>query len=119
MTMNHSHHALPKVLYIKVKSFLRKIFFPKHHEFVRRAILDPSSVFKTPDEVLHSNQLSTEEKIRVLRRWEYDARELSVAEEENMTGNDINMLEAVLKAEIELGASSCREHSAPTKHGGE
>lgn len=118
-SINHTHYSLPMTLYIKTKGFLRRVLFPKHHAFVRKALLDPSSVFKTPNDILKSTELNHEEKMRILRRWEYDARELAVAEEENMQGSDNNMLEAVLKAQIALGGTSCRDHSAPTKHGGE
>ncbi len=41
-----------------------------------KALLDPASVFKTPEGVLNSHELSREQKIEILRRWEYDAREL-------------------------------------------
>jgi hypothetical protein len=53
---------------------------------VEKALLDPGLVFKTPDDVVISNELSREQKITILRRWEYDARELEVAEEEGMKG---------------------------------
>jgi len=34
--------------------------------------------------------LNTDQKIQILRRWEYDARELAVAEEESMSGGVVS-----------------------------
>jgi len=67
-----------------------------------RAMLVPASVFKTPDEVLQSEELSSEQKIDILRRWEYDARELEVAEEENMLGSNSDILDQILRALLKL-----------------
>lgn len=41
---------------------------------VNLAFLDPTSVFKIPNDVLKCNDLSRKQKIQILRRWEYDAR---------------------------------------------
>ena len=38
-----------------------------------RALLDPGSVFATPEDILRHDGLSKEQKIEILRRWEYDA----------------------------------------------
>lgn len=47
-------------------------------------ISDPSASYTIPDDVLTDNRLTREQKISVLKQWAYDARELQVAEEENM-----------------------------------
>jgi hypothetical protein len=65
---------------------------------VEKALLDHGLVFKTPDEVVNSDELSRELKIKILRRWEYDVRELEVAEEEGMKGPKLVTLDAVLGA---------------------
>lgn len=65
---------------------------------VEKALLDPGLVFKTPQELLANDELSREQKIEILRRWEYDARQLQVAEEESMEGPQPVTLEAVLEA---------------------
>ena len=49
-----------------------------------KALLDPASAFTSPEQVLTSAELSREQKIEILHRWEYDARQMEVAEEENM-----------------------------------
>jgi len=85
---------------------------------VQKALLDPGSVFKTPAEVVGRSDLSREEKIQILRRWEYDARELQVADEESMTGPQTTNLDAVLSALRSLGAPTNVDRAAPTKHGG-
>ena len=51
---------------------------------IDKALLDPTSVYRKPMDVVKDDTLTREEKIKVLHRWEYDARELQVAEEENM-----------------------------------
>ena len=86
---------------------------------IEQAMLDPSSVFDDPEAVLRESSLSSEEKIRILKRWEYDARELAVAEEENMAGGPPNILDEILDALHQLKAEIDVEHSPPTKQGGE
>lgn len=90
-----------------------------HHINIKQAILDPASVFKTPHEVVETKELSRGQKIKILHQWEYDERELEVAEEENMPGTKADVLDLVLQALNELEDEHTHEHSAPTKQGGE
>ena len=83
-----------------------------------KALLDPGLVFKKPSEVLAEKDLSREQKINILQKWEYDARELQVAEEEGMGGPQPVSLDDVLRALRSLGAPADTERSAPTKQGG-
>ena len=86
---------------------------------VEKALVDPSSVFQTPEDVLASSEISREQKIKILHRWEYDVRELEVAEEEGMEGGPKPVpLDAVLRALRSLGAPADPERAAPTKQGG-
>lgn len=87
---------------------------------VKKALLNPSAVFKRPEEVVQSNELSRDQKIEILGRWEFDVRQLQVADEESMTAPrpEPVTLDAVLKALRVLGAPADVEHSAPTKQGG-
>jgi hypothetical protein len=85
---------------------------------VEKALLDPGLVFKTPAEVLANNELTRAQKIEILRRWEYDVRELQVADEEGMEGPEPVTLDAVLDALRTLGAPENTENSGPTKQGG-
>jgi hypothetical protein len=85
---------------------------------IDKALVDPALVFKAPEEVVADNELSREQKIKILQRWEYDVRELQVAEEEGMEGPQPVTLDVVLRALRALGAPADTERSAPTKQGG-
>jgi hypothetical protein len=66
-------------------------------------LTNPASAFSSPEAVLESDVLTPEQKIKVLRQWEYDARELEVAEEENMGGGPPDLLSQILSALVLLG----------------
>jgi hypothetical protein len=88
-------------------------------EKVAKALLDPASIFSCPKEVVYDDCLSIERKVEILRRWEYDARETQVAVEEGFPAREPNsLLDDVIAALHELGASPDIEHSPPTKQGG-
>ena len=63
---------------------------------LEQAILNPKGFFKTPQEVVNNQTFSIEEKIIILRLWAYDAERLEVAEEENMSGKDEDMLKNII-----------------------
>lgn len=84
---------------------------------IDKAITNPAAVFRSPADVLADPDLTREEKIRVLRQWEYDARELEVAEEENMPGGPPDLLAQVLAALDTLDAAT-DDAEASTKQGG-
>ena len=85
---------------------------------IEKAMFDPTSVFACPDDVFCEKSLTREQKIKILRSWEYDARELEVAEEENMGGGPPDRLGDILKVLYRLEAEVDLEHSPPTKQGG-
>lgn len=68
------------------------------------ALADPGKVFTEPQAIVEDTRLSREAKINLLKQWEHDARELSVAENEGMAGGEENMLGRVLRALHALGA---------------
>jgi hypothetical protein len=75
----------------------------------------------TPDveELVRRDVLSRPRKIEVLRRWEQDARDLQVAADENMAGDDsASLLQRIHEALRALGADPDPDRGAPTKHGG-
>ena len=83
---------------------------------VKQAMLDPTSVFKDPTEVVADENLSRDQKIEILHRWEYDAHELEVAEEEaGMAVCRPDMFDRVIQALHTLGVELDTEHSPPTK----
>lgn len=85
---------------------------------IDKAMLDPASVFSCPADVSNESTLTREQKIKLLRRWEYDARELEVAEEENMGGGPPDILDEILAELNRLHAEADTDHSSPTKQGG-
>ena len=88
-------------------------------EQVAKALIDPASVFPDPMAVVAAEVLSTKRKIQILRRWEYDAKEMQVAVEEGFAAGESGaLLDAILTALHRLGAKPDLEHSPPTKQGG-
>jgi CBS domain-containing protein len=69
---------------------------------LRAALLDPAAVFGSPEEVERDARLSQEDKLAILKSWEEDARELAVAEDENMAGGEPSRLEEVVAARVRL-----------------
>ncbi len=79
-------------------------------------MLDPTAVFEDPKDVVANVELTRDQKIEILRRWEYDARELEVAEEEaGMAVRRPEMFDLVVQALHTLGAERDTEHTPPTK----
>lgn len=83
----------------------------------KKALIDPASVYKRPDDVLNDNDLTRNEKIKILRRWEYDALEIHVTEEENMPGENGELLNDVLKALHDMNADYEMKQPSPTRYG--
>ncbi len=66
---------------------------------LRKAMLDPTAGFRGPEDVLQRDELTRDQKIPILHRWDYDALELQVAEEENMGSEQpSDILDRVLQA---------------------
>jgi hypothetical protein len=70
-----------------------------------KAIDDPTRAFSSPREVVESD-LPRDEKIKVLKSWELDARRLLESAEENMAGGEKDRLPEVLRALRELGVEN-------------
>ncbi len=84
---------------------------------IDKALLDPTSVFKAPEDVIKARDLTREQKIEILRRWEYDARELEVADDESMTGGNSDLLQRVLESLSALGYVHDPDNEPPTRQG--
>jgi hypothetical protein len=83
---------------------------------MKKAMLNPESVFNDPQKVVMSEELTNEQKINILRRWEYDAHQMEVAEEEaGMTLKRPEMFDLVVRALHTLGSARDTEHTPPTK----
>ena len=50
----------------------------------RKALLNPALVCLGPEDVLKRDELTHEQKLEVLRPWNFDALQLQVADEENV-----------------------------------
>lgn len=86
---------------------------------LEQARLNPGSVFDGPEAVVDHPGLSRQQKIEILRRWEYDAAEVSVAVEEGMPARgNADMLHRVLQALESLGAEIGAGRVGPSKHHG-
>ncbi len=86
---------------------------------IQKALLDPASVFSRPADVLLTDGIDDSVKIEFLKRWEYDALELQVAEEEGFRGDGGGLLlDEILTGLRTLGASPDDQHSPTTKQGG-
>jgi CBS domain-containing protein len=83
----------------------------------RAAIDDPKGVFGEPEKVLADPRLDREGKRAILARWEQDARELAVAEEEGMAGGERDMLAKVQRALRAVVGGSSVGAGPGTKHG--
>lgn len=83
------------------------------------AIKDPAQVFNCPEDVVEHPSLSPEQKIQILRQWEYDARELEVAEEENMAGGPTDQLSRILQAVASIEPDASIRPGVNSKQGGE
>jgi len=62
---------------------------------MKRARLAPGSVFLSPEDLLDEPSLTTAQKIDLLERWKYDAREVSDATGEGMIGENNDMVHRV------------------------
>jgi hypothetical protein len=85
-------------------------------EEIDKAMFDPAAAFAQPEDVLKEPGLTKDDKIEILRRWEFQAAEEAVALEEGMPGEESGMLRRILLALGELTGSLDLEHTAPTKH---
>jgi hypothetical protein len=89
----------------------------------QQALDNPGLVFKQPQDVLSTKKLDRQQKIDILRRWEYDAREMQVADEENMRrdGSDdgTDLFDRIAVSLHALGVAPGEHESPPTKQGGE
>ena len=80
-----------------------------------KAKLNPAAVFKNPQEVVSTQELSRQQKIEILQRWEEDARSMEVAAEESMPGPQPKLLQPIRDALHALNHWPDTEHLSPTK----
>ncbi len=79
-------------------------------------VASPTSHFEKPADILANPDLTDVQKKKILDAWEEDARRLSVATEEGMSGGEPSRTAEVAEAKAELGIEDKRMAS-PTKSG--
>ena len=82
--------------------------------------LNPARYYRAPSDVIRDRRFNDSERLEILEAWERDARALSVADDESMTGGEPSRLRTVVEARMELekkvpGQTTYREAS---KYGG-
>jgi hypothetical protein len=91
----------------------------QHPPNLELALLDPAAVFATPEQVRDCADLTRDQRVEILRRWSYDASELTVAIEEGMPDAGKNDLQRrILLALAALADDVDLERTAPTKQHG-
>jgi hypothetical protein len=85
---------------------------------IERALLDPPSVFETPEALLEHPALTPAQKIEILRRWAYDAADIAVAVEEGMPGAEEPLLRRITLALQQLAGPLDLDQAAPSKQHG-
>ena len=85
---------------------------------IEEANFNPASVFQNPEAVLEHRGITKDQKIEILRRWEYDASENCVAVEEGMLGGENELLRRILLTLGKLTGGIDVEKVAPTKQHG-
>lgn len=73
-----------------------------HEQQIDNAIADPTRFYGSPMDVLHDDELDTDQKRRILESWKKDAELLSTAQDENMAGGERPQLQDVSLALSEL-----------------
>ena len=67
-----------------------------------RALIAPEQVFSAPMDVVVTDSMTAAQKLKVLKHWEANARDLQVASEEAMTGPQPSRLAEVRAAILKL-----------------
>lgn len=82
--------------------------------------------FKTPENIITDKNLDGAQKLKLLKQWEFDLRQLLVATEENMPGAEAKpgksaeLLQKVRRALVSIeGEAPAKDGGAPTKAGGQ
>lgn len=63
-----------------------------------RALIAPEDVFESPMGVVRTESMTPSQKLKILKHWEANARDIQVATEENMTGPGRSRLGEVRQA---------------------
>ena len=91
-----------------------------------RALLDVGKTFASPEDIRQRDDLTRQQKLKLLQQWEYDLKLLLVASEENMpsqgsngdTGSSAELMQQIHRALAQMGAGADPEKSGPAKSAG-
>ena len=89
----------------------------------KKAMSDVSREFRHPKAIVAARDLDRQQKVALLKQWEYDLRQLMVASEESMTGDTpgltAELLRAVRASLADLGGGEDEAQGTPAKAGGD
>jgi len=88
----------------------------REQNYLDRAKLNPARTFKSPMDVVETDDIDLTAKLAILKAWEADERALLRAEDEGMGGGEHAHLQRVQAAlaqlSTELGSSGATEQTA-------
>ena len=88
----------------------------REQNYLDTAKLNPARAFKTPMDVVETDDIDPAAKLAILKAWEADERALLRAEDEGMSGGERAHLQKVQAAlaqlSKELGSSGAAEQTA-------
>jgi len=87
-----------------------------HPAWFNQALIDPASIFSSPEQVADHSKLTLDDKLRILRSWEYDATEISVSLEEGMPGTEEDLLPIIICTILKITPDGSIKYESPTKH---
>ena len=79
----------------------------REQNYLDRAKLNPARAFKTPMDVVETNDIDPAAKLAILKAWEADERALLRAEDEGMGGGEHAHLHKVQAALARLSKELC------------
>ena len=83
-----------------------------------QALKDPAACFTRPSEVVDREDLTRDQKLKILHQWEYDVLQREVATEENMPpSKPVNPRLVDIRQALEALGASGDPHTGGTKFG--
>jgi len=79
----------------------------REQNYLDRAKLNPARAFKTPMDVVETDDIDPAAKLAILKAWEADERALLRAEDEGMGGGEHAHLQKVQAALAQLSKELC------------
>ena len=79
----------------------------REQSYLDRAKLNPARAFKTPMDVVETDDIDAAAKLAILKAWEADERALLRAEDEGMGGGEHAHLQKVQAALAQLSKELC------------